>query len=392
MIRLLWIVLGFCFSIASFAEMQIEMFEQEWCAHCKAEKAYLQTLEASQGIKVNYRDLNDFESKKLFEGVTQINKLPKVAPLTFINWNVIQWFDKEATTGRKILEIIQKSKDNSISLEDYIKNPDKRKNLNIEKWTCDTSGNCPIPTNFVHVPFFWEVDIQRLWLTTSALVLGFVDGFNPCAMWVLVMFLTILVQLRDIKKMFQVAGIFILAESIMYYLILNVWFNVWDFVGLDNIVTPIVGIIATWSWLYFLYEWYIGDTSCKVWSLEQKRKTSKRVNELVSKPMTIAVFLGILMLAFSVNIIEFACSIWIPQTFTKILDINMLSFLERQYYMVLYIFTYMFDDFVVFGLALYSIEKIGITHKYTQFSHLIWGLLMLILWLILLINPWLLIL
>ena len=63
-------------------------------------------------------------------------------------------------------------------------------------------------------------------------------------MWVLVMFLSILAQSGSRKKMVQIAGIFILAEAIMYFMILNVWYKTWDFVKLDHIVTPIIGLIS----------------------------------------------------------------------------------------------------------------------------------------------------
>ena len=173
----------------------------------------------------------------------------------------------------------------------------------------------------------------------------------------------------------------------MYYLILNVWMNAWDFIWLDAVVTPIIWVLAVWAWLYFLYDWHTNDWTCNVWSLEQKRKTSQRINELITKPMTIAVFFWILALALSVNIIEFACSIGIPQTFTKILDINLLTFLEKQWYMFIYILFYMVDDVIVFGIAIYSFNQIWVTTKYARLSHLIGWLLMLLLWSILLMKP-----
>jgi cytochrome c biogenesis protein CcdA len=96
------------------------------------------------------------------------------------------------------------------------------------------------PSLEVSIPFLGIINLRDYSLLFLAVVLGFVDGFNPCAMWVLIMFVTILAQTGSRKKMFQVAGIFILAEAIMYYMILNVWYKAWDFVKLDNIVTPII--------------------------------------------------------------------------------------------------------------------------------------------------------
>jgi uncharacterized membrane protein len=77
----------------------------------------------------------------------------------------------------------------------------------------------------------------------------------------------------------------------------------------------------------------------------------------------------------------------IPQAFTKILELNFLDFWARQMYMAIYILMYMVDDFIVFGIALYSFEKIGLTTKYAKMSNLIGGILMLILGAILLFKP-----
>ena len=103
--------------------------------------------------------------------------------------------------------------------------------------------------------------------------------------------------------------------------------------------------------------------------------------------MTIASAIAILGIALSVNIIEFACSVGIPQAFTKILDINEFSVLKRQLYMVLYIIMYMVDDLIIFGIAIYSFERIGLTSKYARYCHLIGGLLMLLLGYFLLFDP-----
>ena len=97
--------------------------------------------------------------------------------------------------------------------------------------------------------------------------------------------------------------------------------------------------------------------------------------------------LGILGLALSVNIFEFACSIGIPQAFTRVLDINQLTWWGRQFYVGVYLATYLLDDAVVFVLALYSFDKIGLTGKYSKWTTLIGGVLMVILGLLMLFKP-----
>ena len=183
------------------------------------------------------------------------------------------------------------------------------------------------------------------------------------------------------------AGTFILAEAVMYTLILTVWFKTWDFVQMDSIVTPIVGLVAIGGGLFFLYEYRKKELACQVINLKQRSQIKKRIEELAINKFTIVTFLGVLGLAFSVNIIEFACSIGIPQSFTKILELNHLSLLQSAWYIFVYIFFYMLDDFVVFGIALYGAEKLTLTAKYTRYSNLVGGIIMIVLGILLLFRP-----
>jgi len=180
--------------------------------------------------------------------------------------------------------------------------------------------------------------------------------------------------------------LFIVAQAVMYYLILNVWFTAWDFIGLDRIITPIIGVVAIAGGLFFLYEWKKSDGTCKVTNLEQRSKISKRIHQLVSSPLTWVTAAGIIGLALSVNIIEFACSIGVPQAFTKIIELNQLNFWWAQLYMGLYILFYVIDDLLIFAIALYSFDKIGLTGKYSRWSNLIGGVLMVLLGLLLIFK------
>lgn len=103
--------------------------------------------------------------------------------------------------------------------------------------------------------------------------------------------------------------------------------------------------------------------------------------------MTVATAVGIIGVALSVNVIEFACSIGIPQTFTGILEINTLSFWTQQWYVLIYILAYMVDDFIVFGFALYGFDKLHASEKYSKLSTLIGGILMILLGGLLLFFP-----
>lgn len=367
----------------------ISVFTRDKCARCKEEKEFLEQFKRERPLDIRYYDLNKSQNRNLFGEITSKYGLIKGTPITLVNGKLIQGFGGTESSKEAIKKIILEEESKSLLFEDVIAgNAVVVSGLKGES-SCDTGAVCPVDSElFITIPLIGKsVDVSRLSLAGLALVLGLVDGFNPCALWVLIMFLAILLEVRSKRKMVQYAGLFILAEAAMYYLILSLWFNVWNFITLDRVVTPLIGILALGSGVYFLYKFATYKPVCNVASPDQRQKLSDRVKSLASKPLTISVMVGILGLAFSVNIFEFACSIGIPQTFTKILEMNELGWFLRNWYTFLYIIMYMVDDFIVFGLAIYSYEKIGLTHKYSKWSTLVGGIIMIGLGLILLIKP-----
>jgi len=376
----------------------IEVFERLDCAHCQAEKEFLADLKLRRSdFMVTFHDIGDPVNYQHWQQLTTLEKLPKVTPITIVGNTIIQGFSSPETTGVYIEELInaRKGKEN-LTFEEFVARGGSASVTALDGATCSAdSVVCPVGSAavplLVSLPFFGPIDIQQYSLPTMSVILGFIDGFNPCAMWVLVTFLIVLAQVGSKRKMWQIAGLFIAAEAIMYYLILNVWFTAWDFVGLDQIVTPLVGLVAIGGGIFFLWEFKKSDGTCKVTNVEQKAKLSQQIKKLVNSPFTILTAIGVIALALSVNVIEFACSIGIPQAYTKIIEMNNLSFWSTQWYMSLYILFYMVDDFIVFGIALYSFDKIGITSKYSRWSNLAGGILMILLGLILIFKPsWLL--
>ena len=380
-------------TLSSDTEPIVYMFGRDDCGFCVAQKEFLTEAE----IPFTYLNIvTDEQSKMWYDQVAAKHDVAKVTPITVIGESVLVGFNGPQTTGESIKTAIENARSSDIrSIEDHL--------VRAEKQEVILGGGCSGiaceggESQFLFdLPFIGVVDLQSFSLFTLSILLGVIDGFNPCAMWVLITFLTLLSQAGSKKKMAFLAGIFIIAQAVMYNLILNVWYKTWDFVALDQYVTPLVGFIAIGGALFFLWRWHKNKEAalvCDITDIESQSKTIDRFKTIVNRPVTIASVIAIFAIAFSVNIIEFACSIGIPQAYTKILELNLLTFAERQWYMLVYTLGYMVDDFVVFGLAIWGYSKLQ-SHggKYAQLSLLIGGILMLVLGLILVLNPSLLVL
>jgi len=369
----------------------VSIFWREECGHCHDALDHLKELKTTYpSLSINGIDINTLDGSLRFEEFTSIMKLPKLTPILQIGRNVIIGANLNKIT--KSVDECALSDTQCIDLEEFIQQKETALITNDDTSTCDADDiQCKIEEenadDVFDIPFFGEVKTKNLSLPLLSMILGFIDGFNPCAMWVLIMFLTLLLQTGSKKLMWQIAGLFIFAETIMYYLILNVWFTTWNFIGLDKIVTPIVATVAIGAGIYFIYEYItLPPGVCIISSSKQQSKTKNKIEKIIKTPLTWFSAIGIIGIALSVNIIEFACSIGIPQTFTKILEINNLGFVHDQIMMLIYIFFYMLDDFIVFGIALYSFDKIGIAEKYSKQCQLLGGILMIILGLILIFK------
>jgi len=386
---LLELVFGGVAYAQAATEPTISSFVRDDCKHCLDQKKFFEKLAQERPIQFQYHNIADATQKVFFEEIAKRYGMTLGTPITLVGNQLIQGFADEATTGALIRRILDEYDGPFLTFEDIRAGGAKLANEFSNESSCE--GTCPIVNErsyIVKIPLVgWTVDVGAFSLSALSLTLGFIDGFNPCAMWVLVMFLFILSQLGSRRRMAEYAGIFILAEAVMYYLILTVWLTAWDFIGLNRIVTPLIGLLALGSGIYFLYKFITFKPVCTVASPEQQQTLTDKIKRIAAKPLSVGVFFVIIGIAFSVNIFEFACSIGIPQTFTKILELNNLGWLQTQWYLFLYIITYMIDDVVVFLIALYGIEKIGATYAYSKWSTLVGGLLMLLLGIIMLFNP-----
>lgn len=372
----------------------VYMFGRDDCGFCKAQFTWLN----EEGIKYEYLNIvTDEQAKEWYDAVAAKHEVSKVTPITVIGERVIAGFNGPETTGASIKTAIEEARYSPIqTIPDHLERAPKQEVIvggGCSGLSCDAGEDIGMVFD---LPVLGIVDLKSFSLFTLSILLGVIDGFNPCAMWVLITFLVILSQAGSKKKMVFLAGLFIVAEAVMYNLILNVWYKTWDFVALDQYVTPMVGFLAVGGGTFFLWRWHKNKDAalvCDITDLETQAKTVGKFQAIVNQPITIASVVAILVIAFSVNIIEFACSIGIPQAYTKILELNMLTFMERQWYILVYTIGYMVDDFIVFGLAIWGYSKLQ-SHggKYAQLSLLVGGLLMLLLGLVLVINPALLVL
>ena len=129
------------------------------------------------------------------------------------------------------------------------------------------------------------------------------------------------------------------------------------------------------------------DNGCEVVDNKNRKRIIKSIQKIIKEKSFILAILGIVLLAASVNIIELLCSLGLPVMFTQILAINEVGKVGQILYSILYVLFFMIDDIIIFVIAMKTLEIKAISNKYGKYSHLIGGLIMIIIGVLMVYRP-----
>lgn len=390
--------------------INIHLFYGNGCPHCAAEEEFLSDyLKDRTDVKLyKYEIWYDSHNQELLSkvqkemGTTNKNGVPftVIGKKTIVGYadgvtdeqikDAINYYlnnDYRDYAG-EITGKVKKTEVKEDTIKDESKTEDKTENK-IEK-ADDTKDSDQTDEN-VTVPVLGKINAKKVSLPILAVVLGFVDGFNPCAMWILIFLITMLFNMKDRKKMWILGLTFILTSGIVYLMFMLAWLNLATFISKIAFIRLLIAVIALVVGLINVYKYIDSlkkkDEGCDVVDKKDRKKIMEKIISITHEKKFIIALLGIMVLAASVNIIELMCSIGIPLLFTQILAMNNLSTFSYMIYMFIYIFFFLIDDIVIFIISMVTLKVTGLSTKYTKYSHLVGGIIMLIIGLLLIIKP-----
>ena len=365
---ILGIVIGFTSQGTSTTGdgFEVYFFSLSGCSHCDEQRPFNERLaDTYPSIQIiEYEASTAQGSLRLAEKLAELGVEDEPEfPITIFENQVFGGWESEETTGRAIEEALQQC----------------------------LSGECPppageVPEGGIEVPIWGKIVPGDYSLPTLAIILGLVDGFNPCAMWVLVYLISLVATLRDRKRIWLIVGSFVLASGILYFLFMTAWLNLFLFIGYVKAVTIVIGLVALGGGILQVREVVEtkGAIVCEVTDEESRKKTMTKVQEIVSAPLTWGILVGIIVLAFTVNMVEFVCSAAIPAVFTRVLSLANLTTFQYYGYILLYVLFFMLDDLVIFGTAAFAFTS-SLGNRYTKYSRPVGAAIMIFLGLLLLV-------
>ena len=381
-------ILSFLFILPSInaeekKQVNVYLFHSNTCSHCKAEIEFLNEIQKEyENLKINLYEINDVkENKELMINIKEkLNIDSPMVPFTVIGDYYYIGYNDGVKDGIKNLLEKYTSEEQYDVIKDIIDGKDvsnfKIKNGEINK----------IST------VFGEIDPAKVSLPILSVIMGAIDGFNPCAMWVLIFLITMLFNMENKKRMWALGITFLVTSALIYLVFMFVWLGVatklLTTISWLKLLIGLIALIGAFINLKgFIKSIVKKDAGCEVVDNSKRKKIISKIKKYTSEKSFILAMLGVMLLAISVNAIELACSAGLPVLFTNVLALNDVNFIEKCIYIFIYIFFFLIDDIIVFFVAMFTLNIKALSTKYTKYSHLIGGIIMLIIGILIIFKP-----
>ena len=362
-IKLLLLTLLVLLPISARAKEKVNLylFHSETCSHCQAEIKYLKELEKEyDNLKIHLYevDRNKTNLEKMINVKEKLNIDSPNVPFTVIGNYYYIGFSEGIQDGIK--ELVEKytTQPETDVVKPILegKEPPKVEILNGEIKTINIFGK--------------TINPAKLSLPVLSIILGAIDGFNPCAMWVLIFLITMLFNMKNRKKMWCLGITFLVTSALIYLLFMFTWLGITTTlitkVSWFKILIAAVALIGAFINLKSFYNSVKKGSGCEVVNEKKRKKIFEKIKHITTEKSFLLAMIGVIILAASVNVIELACSAGIPVLFTNVLALNNLTKLQTSIYIYIYIFFFLIDDILVFVIAMLTLNIKAISTKYTK--------------------------
>lgn len=345
-------------------DADLEVFVREGCPHCEAAKRFLDELRRERpSLRIAVYDVaEDAVARQRLGTLATERGITNIGVPTFlIGTELIVGFLSPNTTGTAI-------------------------RAKLDQRSQDASPHQTVES--IQTPWFGEIRLRDLGLPLFTVVIGLLDGFNPCAMWVLLFLLSLLVNLRDRLKMTLIAGTFVAVSGLLYFAFMAAWLNVFLLIGLSRVVQVGLGSLAIFVGAVNVKDFFALHYGISL-SIPESAKPGlyARVRAILQADNLTGALVGIVILAGLVNIVELLCTAGFPALYTQILSLQQMPSWEYYGYLGLYNVAYILDDSIMVVIAVITLSRRKLQERAGRWLKLAGGTVMVGLGTVLMATP-----
>lgn len=364
----------------------IYFFHSDTCSHCKAEKKFLES------IKKDYPNLvirsyevsssTNYDYMKIAKD--RIGSTSTGVPFTVIGDEFFNGY--MASIGSRMKATLDSYYNDNTEVETPALEEPKEE-IDEEPKLEEKEETKKEENTEYDIPLLGKIDAKEASIPLIAIILGFIDGFNPCALWILLFLINMLFNMKNRKKMWLLGTTFLVTSAFVYFLAMLGLSVVLSFAAITW-VRRIIALVAIIGGVLNLRSYLTAkEDGCHVVDEKKRKKYFTKIKALTAEQNLLIALIGIIALAASVNLVELACSAGFPTIFITILELNNIDGLIKIGYILIYILFFLIDDLAIFIIAMLTLKISGVTTKYSKLAHLVGGIIMIIIGLLLIFKP-----
>ncbi len=361
--------------------VHLYFFNGDGCPHCADEKIFLKEMEEEYGAQLeihSYEVWYSPENAETFETFAKaFNFEPTGVPITFIGDQY--WTGFGATTREALTQAIADGVKNGVIDAQQIVNGETPAIATID-------GSA---TGGIKLPFVGQVDLSGKSIWVSTILIGIVDGVNPCSLWVLTMLLAMIVRTANRKKTLIIGFVFLTVTSLIYALFIGGVFSVLSYVSFIKWIQAAVAVITLIMGLINFKDYFFFKEGISL-TIDEKHKPGiyERIRNVMNHSDNLWAMIGAtILLGIGVSLVEFSCTAAFPVVWSSLVvnaDVSTVTFIIL---LILYMVLYQLDELVIFGIAVFTMRSNRLQEKHGQILKLFSGTLMVVLSFVMLVKP-----
>lgn len=391
-------------------EVVIYFFWGRGCPHCAEEKIFLREKK-KQFTHLTIKDFEVWYDKKnaaLFSKMAEAYGIKTLGvPVTFVGEDAFSGFSKQLQ--KEIEEAIHNCfAGNCINPLDKMNKaripgvkPGLRPSGHAETSSIGNSGEGGEEKQrgkgrtedrgerrMVTLPLVGKIDPSNVSLPFMTFAIAAMDSFNPCAFFILLSLLGLLVHARSRGKMLLIGGVFVFFSGLIYFLFMAAWLNLFLVMGQVAFITRAAGVVSVLIAVVNMKDFFLFKKGVSLTIPDSaKPKLFDRMRKLMKSTSLPSILVGTSVLAIAANSYELLCTAGFPMVFTRILTLNNLSPPTYYMYLVLYNAVYIVPLAVIVVVFSVSLGTRKLTEWQGRILKLVSGTMMLGLGGVLFLDP-----
>lgn len=244
------------------------------------------------------------------------------------------------------------------------------------------------PDTTLHLPLVGDLEATRFSLPVLTVLIAGMDAFNPCAFFVLLFLLSLLVHQKDRRRMLLIGGTFVLISGLMYFAFMAAWLGLFKLMGGLPWVTAAAGALAAILGAVNVKDFFAFKVGVSL-SIPESRKADifRRGREILAAGRLPAMLAATVLMAVAANFYELLCTAGFPMVYTRVLTMQVANPAKHLVYLALYNAIYVLPLLLIVLAFGRTMGARKLSEREGRLLKLLSGLMMLGLGLLLLAAP-----